>query len=140
MFRGVLRQGREQFMPFIVTIIAVLLTDLLIGVFLGFIYAVYFLIKHTYRAGYVVKKTKEGHTEVYHIDLALNVSFLNKKRLMEFLDQIPPYSEVHIHAERTIYIDHDVLEIFHDFRTKAHNKHIELVLVNIPDVETIELH
>lgn len=140
MFQSVYRQGREQFMPFIVTILAILLTDLLIGVFLGFIYAIYFLVKHTYHAGFVVKKTKDGRTETYHIDLALNVSFLNKKRLMEYLDHIPPYSEININAEKTIYIDHDVLEIFQDFRTKARNRHINLTMINIPEVETIELH
>jgi MFS superfamily sulfate permease-like transporter len=140
MFRGVYRQGREQFMPFIVTIVAVLLTDLLIGVVLGFFYSVYFLIKHTYRAGYTVEEKMDGHIRVYNIQLALNVSFLNKKRFMEFLDKIPPYSRVEIHAERSIYIDHDILEIFHDFRTKAHARHISLTMVNIPDVETIELH
>jgi MFS superfamily sulfate permease-like transporter len=140
MVAGVYRQGREQFMPFIITIISILFTDLLIGVIIGFIYSIYFLIKHTYRAGFTIREKKEGHIAHYTIDLALNVSFLNKKRFMEMLDRIPEYSVVSINGANSVYIDHDILEIFHDFRSKAHNKHIELTMNNIPDVETIELH
>jgi MFS superfamily sulfate permease-like transporter len=140
MILGVYKQGREQFLPFIITIISILFTDLLIGVIIGFIYSIYFLIKHTYRAGFTIKDRKEGHISHYSIDLALNVSFLNKKRFMEMLDKIPEYSIVDINGSDSVYIDHDILEIFHDFKSKAHNKHIQLNMKNIPDVETIELH
>jgi len=140
MVAGVYKQGREQFMPFIITIVSILFTDLLIGVIIGFIYSIYFLIKHTYRAGFTVTERQEGHTSHYAIDLALNVSFLNKKRFMEMLDKIPEYSVVEINGSDSVYIDHDILEIFHDFRSKAHSKHIQLNMKNIPDVETIELH
>lgn len=140
MVKAVYKQGREQFMPFIITIIAVLLTDLLMGVVLGFIYSIYFLIKHTYRAGYAMEEKMEGHIKCYRIDLALNVSFLNKKRFVELLDKIPPYSQVQIIGTKSIYIDQDILEIFHDFKSKAHHKHIQVILTDIPEVETIELH
>ncbi len=140
MVLAVYRQGREQFMPFIVTVIAILLTDLLIGVLIGIAYAIYFLIKHTYRAGYTLKEKQEGHTRHFTLDLALNVSFLNKKRIMEALDRMPEYAIVEINGADSVYIDRDILEIFHDFKAKAHQKHIELRMVNIPDVETIELH
>lgn len=140
MIRSVYRLGREQFLPFIVTIIAVLLTDLLIGVLIGIVYAIYFLVKHTYRAGYVVKERKEGHLNHYTIDLALNVSFLNKKRIIDALDEIPSYSVVEINGADSVYIDFDILEIFQQFKAKAHNRHIQLVMHHIPEVETIELH
>lgn len=140
MISAVYRQGREQFFPFVVTVIAILFTDLLIGVLIGIAYSVYFLIKHTYRAGYALREKNDGHIKHYNIDLALNVSFLNKKRMAEMLDKIPEYSIVDINGTKSVYIDHDILEIFHDFKSKAHNKHIQLTLQNIPDVETIELH
>ncbi|MBK9106021.1 MAG: SulP family inorganic anion transporter [Saprospiraceae bacterium] len=140
MIFAIYKQGREQFLPFIVTVIAILATDLLIGVVIGVIYAIYFLIKHTLEAGYVLKEKYEGHTKHYTVDLALNVSFLNKKRIMEMLDKLPEYSIVEINGADSVYIDTDILEIFHDFKSKAHRKHIELRMINIPDVETIELH
>lgn len=140
MIQGVYRQGREQFLPFIVTIVSILFTDLLIGVLIGVVYSIYFLIKHTYRAGYTIKEKNEGHMKHFTIDLALNVSFLNKKRIMDMLDKIPEFSIVDIIGSDSVYIDNDILEIFHDFKSKAHRKHIELNLRDIPDVETIELH
>jgi hypothetical protein len=56
------------------------------------------------------------------------------------LDKLPAYSVVEINGSDSVYIDRDVLEIFQDFKTKAHNKHIQLILKDIPEVETIELH
>lgn len=140
MILSVYKQGREQFMPFIITVVSILFTDLLIGVLIGVGYSIYFLIKHTYRAGFTMKEKMEGHTKHITIDLALNVSFLNKKKFMEMLDTLPAYCIVEINGSNSVYIDRDVLEIFQDFKSKAHNKHIQLILKDIPEVETIELH
>jgi MFS superfamily sulfate permease-like transporter len=140
MIVAIYKQGREQFLPFIVTVGAILFTDLLIGVLIGVTYAIYFLIKHTYRAGYSLKEKTEGDVHYYTIDLALNVSFLNKRRFRELLDRIPEQAVVTIDGTNSVYIDTDILEIFHDFKTKANNRHIDLTLKGIPDVETIELH
>ena len=56
------------------------------------------------------------------------------------LDKIPEYSIVDVNGTKSVYIDHDILEIFQDYKVKAHNKHIQLTLRDIPEVETIELH
>lgn len=140
MIISVYKQGREQFLPFIITVVAILFTDLLIGVLIGIAYSIYFLVKHTYRAGFTIKEKTEGHIKHFIIDLALNVSFLNKKKFMEMLDGLPEYSIVEINGSNSVYIDRDVLEIFQDFKAKAHSRHIQLILKDIPEVETIELH
>lgn len=140
MFLAVWKQGREQFLPFIVTVGAVLFTDLLVGVLIGVAYSIYFLIKHTYRAGFTVKEKTEGHTRHFIIEMALNVSFLNKKRLSDLLDNMPDYSIVEIIGTDSVYIDHDILEIFQQFRSKAHTKHIQLIMTDITEVQTISLH
>src|SRR5262249_14466226 len=107
---------------------------------IGIVYAIYFLMKHTYRAGFAIKKSMDGQMVHFTIDLALNVSFLNKKRFIDMLDKLPEHSVVEINGSKSVYIDRDILEIFHDFKSKAHQKHIQLTLIAIPDVETIELH
>jgi len=140
MIYTVYKQGREQFLPFIITLVAILFTDLLIGVLIGIIYALYFLIKHTYRAGFVLRKSKQGAIKHYHIDLALNVSFLNKGKLKNLLDEIPEYSVVSIDGSDSVYIDQDILEIIQEFKPKAHHKHIQLKLTEIPEVQTIAVH
>jgi len=72
--------------------------------------------------------------------MALNVSFLNKKKIREMLDKLPEYAIVDIVGTDSVYIDNDILEIIQDFKAKAHNRHIQLTLKDIPEVETIELH
>jgi MFS superfamily sulfate permease-like transporter len=140
MIASVYRLGREQFLPFIVTIIAMLFTDLLIGVGIGIAYSCYFIFKNTYRAGYTLETKTEGHIKHYYFNLAINVSFINKKRIKDELETIPNYSVVHIEGSHSVYIDYDVAEIINEFKTKAHHKHIELHLSGIPEVETISVH
>lgn len=140
MIKAIYKQGREQFLPFLVTVIAILFTDLLIGVVIGISYAIYFLIKHTYRAGYTMTERPEGHAKHFNIDLALNVSFLNKRKFEELLEKIPEYSTVEIDGTSSVYIDNDILEIFQGFKAKAKNRHIKLIMKGIPEVEIIALH
>lgn len=140
MIVAVYKLGREQFLPFIVTIVAMLFTDLLVGVGIGIAYACYFIFKNTYRAGYTLETKTEGHITHYYFNLAINVSFINKKRIKDQLEKIPNYSVVHIEGEHSVYIDYDVSEIINEFKTKAHHKHIELHLSGIPEVETISAH
>jgi MFS superfamily sulfate permease-like transporter len=140
MIRSVYKLGREQFLPFIVTVIAILFTDLLIGVGIGVAYAAYFIFKNTYKAGFTLQTRSEGHSKHYHFRLAINVSFINKKKLKDELEKIPDYSIVDIDGEHSVYIDYDVIEVINEFKAKAHHKHIELHLKGIPDVETISAH
>jgi MFS superfamily sulfate permease-like transporter len=140
MILAIYRQGREQFVPFLVTVVAILFSDLLIGVLIGIAYAVYYLIKHTYRAGYTLIEKQEGHIPHFTVKLALNVSFLNKKRIGELLENIPNYSILEIDGTSSVYIDNDILEMFQSFKTKARNRHIELITRGIAEVETLELH
>ena len=64
MILSVYRQGREQFLPFLVTVCSILFTDILTGVFIGIAFSIYFLIKHTYRAGFTLRENKEGHMRI----------------------------------------------------------------------------
>jgi MFS superfamily sulfate permease-like transporter len=140
MIRSVYKLGREQFLPFLVTAIAILFTDLLIGVGIGVAYTAYFIFKNTYKAGFTLATRSEGHIRNYYFRLAINVSFINKKKLKDELEKIPAYSAVHIDGSHSVYIDYDVIEVINEFKPKAHHKHIELHLQGIPDVETIGAH
>lgn len=140
MIRAIYKQGNEQFLPFIVTAFAILFTDMLIGVGIGLIYALYYLVKHTYRAGFTIRENTDGHTRHIIIELALNVSYLNKKKIIDTLDRIPEYSIVEVIGSDSVYIDHDILEILQQYKSKAHRKHIQLILKDIPEVSIIEIH
>jgi MFS superfamily sulfate permease-like transporter len=95
-------------------------------------YAGYYIFKNTYKAGFTLTTRPEGHLIHYYFHLAINVSFINKKRLKDELEKIPDYSVVHIDGAHSVYIDYDVIELINEFKEKAHHKHIELQLSGIP--------
>jgi MFS superfamily sulfate permease-like transporter len=134
------RLGMKQFLPFIITIVVILSTDLLIGVCIGLLISIYFIVQNNFKAEYKISKTLQHETEVYLIKLNSNVTFLNKVNLRKALDQIPEYSILTIDGSECNFIDHDILEIISSFETKAHDRHIELHLKGIEKVEVSSLH
>jgi MFS superfamily sulfate permease-like transporter len=132
--------GLKQFLPFILTIIAILATDLLIGVSIGLLLSVYFIIQNNFKAEYKITKIKKHETEFHHIRLNSNVTFLNKVNLRKALDQVPEYSVLTIDGTACNFIDYDILEIISEYAEKAHNKHIELHLEGITKVNVTAVH
>lgn len=129
--------GSKQFIPFIITIAIILLTDLLVGVAIGLLLSIYFIIRNNFKVEYKVSKRLEQGIELYSIKLNSNVTFLNKVNLKKVLDEIPPYSVLKIDASESNFIDFDIIEIISEFAIKAKEKHIELQLVGIQTVQTI---
>lgn len=132
--------GWKQFLPFVFTIVVILLTDLLIGVSIGLLVSIYFIIRNNFKTEYKINKTKQHETEVFTIKLNSNVTFLNKIKLKEALDQVPPYSILTIDGSDCNFIDYDILEIISEFGNKAHDKHIELHLKGIQKVNVTAIH
>lgn len=118
------RKGRDQFIPFIVTIVAILLTDLLIGIGIGIAVGLVFVLKTNFhQALFSVNEERN-----YLIRLNKDVSFLNKAVLRKTFRQIPNGSYVIIDGSRSAFIDQDILETINDFRESASNRRIEIEL------------
>ena len=132
--------GLKQFLPFIITIVVILLTDLLVGVFLGLLISTYFIIQNNFKAEYKINKEKKHETEYYSILLNSNVTFLNKVELRKTLDRIPAYSVLIIDGSACNFIDYDILEIISEFEQKAKDKHIEVHLNKIEKVNVTAIH
>lgn len=136
-FKLMYQQGRQQFIPFAVTIIAILFTDLLVGIGIGMVVAVFFLLRHHYRTPYFLHRSIESNdNDSFQIRLADNVSFINKAAIQHMLDEIPKGSNVEIDARKSIHIEHDVVEIIQDFCDNAKYKNIELTLLGFKGRET----
>ena len=140
LYKNMWSLGRKQFMPFMLTIVVILLTDLLIGVCIGLLMSVYYIIQNNFRAEYRIQKTRQHETDVYYIRLNSNVTFLNKVNLRKALDQVPEYSVLTINGSESNFIDYDILEIISEFEMKAHDRHIELHLVGISKVNVQAIH
>jgi MFS superfamily sulfate permease-like transporter len=125
------KAGKYQFIPFIVTVVAVVTTDLLKGVGIGLMVSIFFILKGNMKLAYFFKKEEHHEGETIHIDLAQEVSFLNKAAVKQTLAHLPPNSKVVIDAAGTVYIDYDVLELIRDFMNYgSKDKNISVTLRN----------
>ncbi|MCC7401553.1 MAG: SulP family inorganic anion transporter [Chitinophagaceae bacterium] len=140
LYRNMWSLGWKQFLPFIFTIVVILVTDLLIGVSIGLLVSIYFIIRNNFKAEYKIQKRKQHETELFLIKLNSNVTFLNKVKLKESLDKIPEYSVLTIDGSECNFIDYDILEIISEFDRKAHDRHIELHLNGIQKVNVSAIH
>lgn len=109
------KAGKYQFIPFIVTVIAVVATDLLKGVGIGLLVSVFFILKGNMKLAYFFKKEEHQEGETIYINLAQEVSFLNKAAVKQTLAHLPANSNLVIDAAGTVYIDYDVLGLIRDF-------------------------
>lgn len=140
LFRNMWSLGWKQFIPFALTIIVILSTDLLLGVSIGLLISVYFIVRNNFKAEYKITKTLHLGIETEYIKLNSNVTFLNKVKLRKALDEVPEYSVLTIDGSECNFIDYDILEIISEYANKAHDRHIELHLKGIEKVNITAVH
>ncbi|WP_036251498.1 SulP family inorganic anion transporter [Methylobacter sp. BBA5.1] len=115
-------KGWSQLIPFVVTIVAILLTDLLKGIAVGIVVGLYYVIRANYHAA--ISMTQIG--DHYVLNLNKDVTFLNRARLRQYFNQIEENSTVLIDGSKTQFIDHDILETIHDFMLSAQDNNIKV--------------
>jgi MFS superfamily sulfate permease-like transporter len=131
LFKKMWKHGRDQFVPFVVTVAAVVFTDLLTGVAVGMMVGVFYILRTNLRNPYFYKFEKNGEQKVLKLKLAEEVSFLNKGAIQYTLTHIPAGARVIIDGTNSRYIDRDVLEVVENFHAHAHTKKIDVELVGI---------
>lgn len=138
LYKKMWRSGFYQFVPFIVTIVAIVFTDLLKGVALGMVVSIFFILRENLKTPYFFQRKEYQEGDIIHINLAQEVSFLNKAAIKLTLENLPENSYVIIDATETVYIDHDVLELIKEFQEiKAKEKNIRLELTGFLDIYDI---
>ncbi|WP_347158957.1 SulP family inorganic anion transporter [Pontibacter chitinilyticus] len=140
LYKAQLKLGLDQFIPFFVTIVAILMTDLLVGICIGLGIGVLYILKANYKSPYFYHKEEHKNREKIHIKLSEHVSFLNKASIILTLDHLPPNSHVIIDAENSAYIDYDVVEAIQEFKKTAHERNIDVELRNVPEVQVMSMH
>ncbi len=124
LFKAFYKKGWDQFLPFIITITAILATDLLKGVIIGISTGLFFVIRSNFKtAVFVVNDDNK-----YLFRLRKDVSFLNKPIIKNKLEQVPADSFVLIDASRADFIDKDIVETIEDFMLHAPLKNIVVEL------------
>jgi MFS superfamily sulfate permease-like transporter len=140
LFRHMWSLSWKQFLPFVITIVVILSTDLLVGVSIGLLISIYFIVQNNFKAEYKITKTHHQGIETEYIKLNSDVTFLNKVNLRKTLDEVPEYAVLTIDGSECHFIDYDILEIISEFENKAHDRHIELHLIGIEKVNVTAVH
>jgi MFS superfamily sulfate permease-like transporter len=117
-------KGWNQFLPFIFTVVAILFTDLLIGIGIGMIVGLFFVIKTNFQKAILITEYNGN----YMVKLQKDVSFLNKALLMKELAQIPHGCHVILNGTKAGFIDHDIQEVLNDFIATSHTKNIKITI------------
>ncbi len=123
LFKKMWSEGLWQFLPFIVTIVGLVFTDLLKGIMLGMLVAFFEILIFNYQMDFYREQTAEGR---FTIRLTEHMTFLNKAALKRILREIPPGCELIIDMSGTRILDHDVQEVIDDFATHAEADGIRL--------------
>ncbi len=112
-------EGRYQFVPFAVTVVAIVFTDLLVGVLIGLVTSISFILNSNVRRP--LRRIVEKHLggDVLHVQLPNQVSFLNRVALLNVFDSLPRGGKLLLDAGGTDYIDPDLLDLIRDFREKT---------------------
>ncbi len=131
LFKKIYNEGMGQFIPFVVTVLGIVFTDLLMGIGLGMVVAVFIILRNNYKIPYKMQKENLEGKDKIRIVLAEDVTFLNKASILKTLDQIPNNTMVEIDATNTHFIHHDVTEIIEDFEVNAKSRDIHVKTINL---------
>jgi MFS superfamily sulfate permease-like transporter len=126
LFQQMWREGFWQFLPFVVTVIGLVLTDLLTGIIMGMVVAFFEILIYNYQIDFYREETAPGSIK---IRLTEHMTFLNKAALKRILREVPKGSELTVDMTATRILDHDVREIIQDFAAHAKADGIDMQIV-----------
>ncbi len=133
-FKEMWQNGKFQWWPFAITVVAVVFTDLLTGVGIGLVASVIAILWGNLNNSYLFHREEYHEGDLIRIQLSQEVSFLNKASIKNTLETLPLNSKVLIDAADTAYIDFDVLEIIREYAAqKAPQKNVQVMLNGFKD-------
>ena len=133
LIKKVFKLGIDQSLPFIVTIVSILLTDLLSGIGIGLAVSIFFILKRNFQNNYKIMKASNDTDQV--MVLSEEVTFLNKGSIQLTLQKLPKNATFTVDGTNCQSIDFDVLEILHEFKEfEAKEKNIRITFINIQNI------
>ncbi|MBQ4915887.1 SulP family inorganic anion transporter [Maribacter sp. MMG018] len=129
--------GKTQFIPFIVTVVGIVSTDLLKGIMVGLtVGLITVLLKSYYNSHQLLLKEYKGKKNLFHINFAEEVTFINKGRIIKELDALEEGAYLELDFRKTKVLDYDILEYLDEFSVKAKNNNIHIKI--IAEKETLD--
>ena len=131
LFKQMYKLGWKQFVPFIVTVVGIVFTDLLVGIGLGLAVGIIVILLKSYQNSHFLHiKDKSDGMHKIQMTLAEEVTFFNKGAILKELDSLPRDTYLELNVLNTRYLDHDIIEILEDFLYKARDRNIDIKLIS----------
>lgn len=131
LFVTIYKQGWKQFVPFIVTVVGIIFTDLLVGIGLGLAVGIIVILIKSYQNSHFLHiEDKSNGAKKVKMTLAEEVTFINKGAILKELEHIDKDSALEIDVRKTRFLDYDIIEILEDFSLKAKNRSIDITLIS----------
>ncbi len=130
-FKAMWTAGWKQFVPFIVTVLGIVFTDLLVGIGLGLAVGIVVILFKSYQNSHFLHiEDKSNGKHKVKMTLAEEVTFFNKGAILKELDRLPEDTYLTLDVRKTRYLDNDIIEILEDFSEKAKNRNIDIQLIS----------
>lgn len=132
LFKQMIKKGLDQFIPFAVTILVVVTVDLLWGVGIGILVAMFYILRANIQNAYQFKVEDQDEKLTATLTLAEEVTFLNKAPIQQKLHGLPKGVEkIRIDGSHSRFIDKDVLEVIKDFEQNAMSRGLDIELNDV---------
>ncbi|TGK01211.1 sulfate permease [Leptospira langatensis] len=132
LFKTMLHKGYSHFLPFLVTVLTTIFTNVLIGTFCGILASLVFMLYEDHRTAVV---RVENYGKFRRIVLGENLGFFHKAKIKSVLESQPSGITLEIDGTRTLHLDLDIRELIHEFRNSAYRKGIKVILGGIPNMQ-----
>lgn len=130
LFKQMYGLGWTQFVPFVVTVLGIIFTDLLLGIGMGLAVSVVVILFNNYKNSHFLHKEESETSNMVKMTLSEEVTFFNKAAILRELDSLAEGSNLVLDVTNTRYLDHDIIEILEDFAEKAKIRNINIRLVS----------
>jgi MFS superfamily sulfate permease-like transporter len=128
-FKRLYHEGQDQFVPFVVTIVAILFTDLLVGVLIGLLVGIGYVLFTNFRSALKLESENDGKHTIIHFKK--DVFFYNRAELMKIFSQLNRGDELTLDGTKVDFIDHDIFLAIQDFVKVAKDKDIKVNVIDI---------
>ena len=130
LFKQMYALGQRHFVPYVVTILGIVFTDLLMGIGIGLVVAIFYILYNNYKKPFLFPSKQYLADGIIRLNMLEEVTFLNKASIQRTLSQIPDGSKVIIDASKSVSIDQDVIEIIEEFKENAEYRDIDLQVID----------
>ena len=130
LFKSMYGLGFKQFLPFVFTVIGIVFTDLLIGIGIGILVSILFILVDNYKNSHrLIVEDVTDESKKYRLVFSEEMTFVNKHPVIKELNNLPKQALLEIDLRMTKFIDHDIVEVIDSFLSTNSDKEINLKLL-----------